>query len=260
MVTDMILEGKKGLILNVSNKFSIGWNIAEAVVQHGGTLGLGTQTEKIKTSMGRQLAEVGWQDSVNLHLLDFQDDAQLDSLVEQVELQYGKLDFLVHSAAFAQREDLMGKFIKTSREGFKTALEISCYSFIRMCQAFEPVLADDASVMTLSYLGSVRACANYNVMGVAKAALESSVRYLSQDLGERGIRVNAISPGPINTAAARGIAGLGDKIDHVSEVAPLKRDYAKAVGGTAVYLMSDLGRGVSGQVIYVDSGYSIVAL
>jgi enoyl-[acyl-carrier protein] reductase I len=194
-------------------------------------------------------------------MVDFREEAQLDALRENVKSRYGKIDFLVHSAAFADRADLEGRFVDTSREGFALAMDVSCYSLVRLCRVLEPVIADDASVITLSYLGSQRAVGNYNVMGVAKAALEASVRYLAVDLGTRGIRVNTISPGPINTVAARGVKGLIEMIEYVHERAPLKRPFAqKEVAGTGVYLLSDLSKGVSGQVIYVDSGYNIVGL
>jgi enoyl-[acyl-carrier protein] reductase I len=192
---------------------------------------------------------------------DFSFEEQLDDLAREVAATYGKIDFLVHSAAFANREDLAGRFIDTSREGFKTALDISCFSLVALCRTLEPLMNDDASVIALSYLGSTRAVGNYNVMGVAKAALESSVRYLAGDLGGRGIRVNTLSPGPINTVAARGVKGLGEMIEYVHDRAPLKREFGQAeVGVNAVYLLSDLSKGVTGQVIYIDNGYNIVGM
>ncbi|HTQ11405.1 MAG TPA: SDR family oxidoreductase, partial [Fimbriimonadaceae bacterium] len=175
--------------------------------------------------------------------------------------KYGKIDFFVHSAAFANRDELARPFIETSRDGWNLALDISAYSLVRLCRALEPVMNDGASVMAMSYLGSVRAVGNYNIMGVAKAALEASVRYLSVDLGPRGIRVNTISPGPMNTVAARGVRGLNDMIDLVAERSPLKRAATQEdVARTAVYLMSDLSSGVTGQIIFVDSGYNIVGV
>lgn len=252
----MLLEGKKGLVLNITNKYSIGWNIAAAAVTHGAKVGMGAQSARMGESVRKLQEEAGLNEPI--FQVDFQNDEEIANLVTQVKETFGSIDFVVHSAAFANREDLTGRFIDTSREGFKLALEVSCFSFINICKALEPILNPDASVMTLSYLGSVRQVGNYNVMGVAKAALESSVRYLSADLGVNGVRVNALSPGPINTAAARGVKGLGDMIDYVADRAPLKRPYAQEVGGSAVYLMSDLSKGVSGQIIYVDSGFSIV--
>ncbi|HZH98713.1 MAG TPA: SDR family oxidoreductase, partial [Fimbriimonadaceae bacterium] len=194
-------------------------------------------------------------------MVDFQNEEQLDALVETVKKEFGGIDFLVHSAAYANREDLSGRFIDTSREGFATALDISAYSLVKLCQKLEPVMNEDGSVVTLSYLGSTRAVGNYNVMGVAKAALEAAVRYLAFDLGPKGIRVNTLSPGPINTVAARGVKGLLDMIGYVHERAPLKRDFGQAeVAGSALYLLSDLSKGVSGQIIFVDNGYNIVGM
>jgi enoyl-[acyl-carrier protein] reductase I len=200
--------------------------------------------------------------SFKLFECDFMIDEQVAQLTKDVEATYGKIDFLVHSAAYANKEDLMGDFIKTSEEGFATALTVSAYSLVKLCRALEPVMNDGGSVMTLSYLGSTRAVGNYNVMGVAKAALEAEVRYLSFDMGKRGIRVNTLSPGPINTVAARGVRGLLEMIEYVHERAPLKGAEfgAKEVGGSAVYLMSDLSKGVTGQIIYIDNGYNIVGV
>jgi len=194
-------------------------------------------------------------------VVDFTQDDQLDALAEAVKQTFGTVDFVVHSAAFARKEDLSGRFVDTSREGFAMAMDISAYSLVALCRVLEPVLADDASVMAISYLGSQRAVGNYNVMGVAKAALEASVRYLAQDLGVRGIRVNTLSPGPINTVSARGVRGLSEMIAYVHDRAPLKREFGQAeVAGSAVYLMSDLSKGVSGQIVYIDNGYNIVGM
>ncbi len=254
----MLLEGKKGLVLNVVNRNSIGWAIAEAAAAHGAQVGVGAQNERMLDSVNKLIEG---RPEYHPLMVDFTIDEQLDQLAKDVAEKYGTIDFLVHSAAFAPKEALAGRFVDTQRADFATALDISCYSLVALCRALEPVLADDASVMTISYLGAVRAVGNYNVMGVAKAALESSVRYLSQDLGVRGIRVNTLSPGPLNTVAARGVKDLVSMIRYVQEKAPLKREYTQAeVGGSAVYLMSDLSRGVSGQVIYIDSGYNIVGM
>lgn len=254
----MLLAGKRGVVLNVVNKNSIGWGIAQAAAQQGALVGVGAQNERMMDGV-RKLIE--GQDCYTPFMVDFSIPEQLEQLREDIAKTYGKIDFIVHSAAFANREDLQGRFIDTSRDGFLTALEISAYSLVSLCRALEPVLNDDGSVMALSYLGSVRAAQNYNVMGVAKAALEAAVRYLSVDLGDRGIRVNTLSPGPINTVAARGVKDLSKMIDMVHERGPLKRPFgATEVGGSAVYLMSDLSKGVTGQVIYIDNGYNIVAL
>ena len=254
----MLLEGKKGLVLSITNKNSIGWAVAELAANHGAQVGIGAQNERMLENVSKMIEG---DDRFTPFVVDFQDDAQVDSLVEQVAAKYGKIDFFVHSAAFANREDLAGRFIDTSRDGFKLALEVSCYSLVRMCKALEPIMNEDGSVITMSYLGSTRAVGNYNVMGVAKAALESSVRYLAVDLGGKGIRVNTLSPGPMNTVAARGVKGLTGMIDYVRGVAPLKRPATQSeVGGAALYLLSDLSFGVTGQIIFVDSGFNILGM
>jgi enoyl-[acyl-carrier protein] reductase I len=254
----MLLEGKKGLVLSVTNKNSIGWHIASYAQEHGAEVGVGGQNERMVEGVDKLIEG---RERMSSFMVDFQEDDQLERLASEVSDRFGKIDFLVHSAAFANRDDLAGRFIDTSRDGFKMALEVSCFSLVRLCKVLEPVMNEDGSVITLSYLGSLRAVGNYNVMGVAKAALESAVRYLAVDLGERGIRVNTLSPGPINTVAARGVKGLTTMINYVQERAPLKRPFAQEeVAGSAVYLLSDLSKGVTGQIIYVDSGYNIVGL
>jgi enoyl-[acyl-carrier protein] reductase I len=254
----MLLEGKKGLVLSVTNNNSIGWHIADQAAKHGAQVGVGAQNERMYERVSRL---VEGREEMSVFTCDFGVDEQIAQLVEDVAAKYGKIDFLVHSAAFAQKEDLDGRFIDTSREGFKIALDVSCYSLVALCRALEPIMNDDASVVTISYLGSTRAVGNYNVMGVAKAALESSVRYLAADLGVRGIRVNTLSPGPINTVAARGVKGLTTMIDYVHDKAPLKREFGAAeVGGSGVYLLSDLSKGVTGQIIFIDNGYNIVGM
>lgn len=253
----MLLAGKKGLVLSITNEKSIGWAVAKAAKEHGATVGIGGQNERTM----KNVAELAAGNGMDAFQVDFGIEADIEALVEAVGKRYGKLDFFVHSAAFAPRDALTGRFIETSRESFATALDVSCYSLVRMCAALEPVMADGGSVITMSYLGSVRACRNYNVMGVAKAALESSVRYLAVDFGKRGIRVNTVSPGPMNTVAARGVPGLLEMIAHVGELSPLGAAATQEdVGKTSVYLLSDLSTGVTGQVVYVDSGYNVVAL
>jgi enoyl-[acyl-carrier protein] reductase I len=254
----MLLAGRKGLVLNVTNKNSIGWACAEAAAQHGAQVGVGAQNERMLERVASLTAE---HENMSNFVVDFGDEAQLARLADEVAVRYGKIDFLVHSAAFAKKDDLEGRFIDTSRDGFALAMDVSCYSLVALCKSLEHLFNEDASVMCMSYLGSVRSVGNYNVMGVAKAALESSVRYLAQDLGVKGIRVNTISPGPINTVAARGVKGLLGMIEYVQQRAPLKREFGQEeVAGAAVYLMSDLSKGVTGQVIYVDSGYNTVGM
>jgi enoyl-[acyl-carrier protein] reductase I len=254
----MLLQGKKGLVLNVTNEKSIGWAVAQAANSHGATVGVGAQSERTLKNVNELIEG---QKGYETFTVDFMVDGDYDRLREQVEKKFGKIDFLVHSAAYAAKDGLMGRFLDVSLEGFQMSLNVSCFSLVALCKALEPVMNDNASVMTMSYLGSVRAARNYNVMGVAKAALEASVRYLAVDMGGRGIRVNTISPGPMNTVAARGVRGLLDMINYVADTAPLKRAAVQEdVGGTAAYLMSDLSKSVTGQVIYVDAGYSIIAI
>lgn len=254
----MLLEGKKGLVLNITNKNSIGWAVAEMANAHGATVGVGGQNERMLDGVNKLIEG---RERFDPFQIDFGIEEDYTALVDQVKAKYGTIDFLVHSAAFAPREALAGRFIDTPRDAYAIALDVSAYSLVRVCQALEPVMADNASVMAMSYLGSTRAVGNYNVMGVAKAALEACVRYLAVDLGPRGIRVNTISPGPMNTVAARGVKGLGEMIDYVAGKAPLKRAATQPdVGGAAVYLISDLSQGVSGQILFVDAGYNIVGM
>ncbi|MEZ0325859.1 MAG: enoyl-ACP reductase [Fimbriimonas sp.] len=254
----MLLEGKKGLVLNVTNKNSIGWAIADAANQHGAIVGVGGQNERLMEGVHKLIEG---RERFDTFTIDFSQEEAFDQLAEQVAKQYGKIDFLVHSVGFAPKEALNGRFIDTTRDDFMLAMDISAYSLVRVSKALEHLINDDGSVIALSYLGSTRAVKNYNVMGVCKAALEASVRYLAQDLGERGIRVNTLSPGPVNTISGRGVSGLMDMIKSVQDRAPLKRPYAQPeVGASAVYLLSDLSRGVTGQLIFIDSGYNIIGM
>ncbi len=254
----MLLEGKKGLVLNVLNKNSIAWAIADAANLQGATVGMGVQNERL---LDGALKLIEGRERFDPFLIDFSDQTQFDSLAEQVAEKYGKIDFLVHSVGFAPKEAMTGRFIDTTLEDYQTAMAISAFSLGRLCQVMEPLLNEDASVITLSYLGSTRALRNYNVMGVCKAALESTVRYLAVELGDRGIRVNTLSPGPVNTVAGRGVSGLTDMIKIVHDRAPLKRPYGKEeVATSAVYLLSDLSKGVTGQIIFIDSGYTVVGM
>jgi enoyl-[acyl-carrier protein] reductase I len=252
----MLLAGKKGLVLNVTNNNSIGWGIVKALQAHGAEVAVGAQNERLLEKVQKLIEG---EPNLSPIICDFSRDEDLAKLHNEVKAKFGKVDFFVHSAAFANKEDLQNPFIQTSREGFALALDVSAYSLVAACRTLEPLFNDDASVIALSYIGSTRAAENYNVMGVAKAALESCVRYLSVDLGERGIRVNTISPGPINTISARGVKGLAEKIANVQEITPLKRAFGQdECGSTAVYLVSDLSHGVTGQIIFIDSGHNIV--
>lgn len=250
----MLLEGKKALIMGLANNRSIAFGIASSLKAHGARLAFNYVGEAIKKRVEPLSEELGGEFTFQC---DVCDDAQIKEAANLVTEKWGKLDILVHSIAFANREDLGGRFIDTSRKGFEYALEVSAYSLTALSHAFEPTLNDDASIITMTYLGSEKIIPGYNVMGVAKAALEASVRYLAYDLGPRGIRINAISAGPIKTLAASAVSSLKDIFSHVAAHSPLRRNVtAMDVGGTAVFLASDLSRSVTGEVIYVDSGFN----
>jgi len=252
----MLLEGKNGLIAGVANKHSIAWAIAQSAAKEGARLAFNYQNERLKENV-ESLA--GTIEGAKCFPCDATDDAQIDALMDGVKAELGHLDFLVHSLAFAPREELEGDFLNTSRKGFATALDISAYSLIALTRAALPLMKEGGSIITLTYLGSERVVPHYNVMGVAKAALESSMRYLANELGPRGIRVNAISAGPIRTLAARGVSGITKMVEHHREIAPLRHATEQAeVGDTALFLLSSLSRGITGEVIYVDGGYNIL--
>lgn len=252
----MLLEGKNGLIVGVANKVSIAWAIAQAANREGARLAFNYQNERLRENVEELVQTV---EGALSFPCDVGDDGQIAALMKNVEAGLGQLDFLVHSVAFAPREELSGEFLNTSRTGFSTALEVSAYSLIALSRAALPLMKDGGSIITLTYLGAERVVPHYNVMGVAKAALEATVRYLAHDLGPRGIRVNAISAGPIRTLAARGVSGISKMVDHHREVAPLRHATEQAeVGDTALFLLSSLGRGITGEIIYVDGGYHIL--
>ncbi|MFM8550769.1 MAG: enoyl-ACP reductase [Nitrospiraceae bacterium] len=252
----MLLQGKTGLIVGVANKHSIAWAIAEAAAREGAKLAFNYQGERLKDNV-EELAKT--LPGASACACDASHDDQIAALMQHVERTLGKLDFLVHSIAFAPREELTGDFINTSRQGFATALDVSAYSLVALSRAALPLMQEGGSIVTLTYLGSERVVPHYNVMGVAKAALEATVRYLANDLGPRGIRVNAISAGPIKTLAARGVSGISKMVDHHREVAPLRHATEQSeVGDTGLFLISSLGRGITGEVIYVDGGYHIL--
>lgn len=252
----MLLEGKNGLIVGVANKHSIAWAIAQSVAREGARLAFNYQNERLKDNVEELVRTL---DGATAYQCDVSNDDEIAALIKSVEADMGRLDFLVHSVAYAPREELTGEFVNTSRQGFATALDISAYSLVALSCAALPLMADGGSIITLSYLGAERVVPHYNVMGVAKAALEASVRYLAYDLGPKGIRVNAISAGPIRTLAARGVSGITKMVDRHREIAPLRRATEQAeVGDTALYLISPLSRGVTGEVIYVDGGYHII--
>jgi enoyl-[acyl-carrier protein] reductase I len=253
----MLLEGKVGLVLNVTNKNSIGWAIADQANQHGARVGIGAQNERLAEGVNKLIEG---RTGFDPFLIDFGFEEQYAMLREQVASTYGKIDFLVHSVGFAPKTALDGRFIDTTLEDFQIAMNASVYSLIRTCAVLEDLFNEDASVITLSYLGSQRAMPSYNIMGACKAALEASIRYLAMDLGEKGIRVNTLSPGPVNTISGRGVKGLSGMLATVQDRAPLKRPYGQPeVGANAMWLLSDLSKGVTGQLVFIDSGYSITA-
>jgi enoyl-[acyl-carrier protein] reductase I len=253
-----LLDGRRALIFGVANDHSIAWGIAKALHAEGATLGLSS----LESLLDRRVRPLAAQLGVEfVEPCDVADDAQIARVFDRWRERYGDLDVLVHALAFANREDLDGAFVETSREGFHRALDVSAYSLTAITRGALPLLRPGASVITLTYLGAERAVPHYNVMGVAKAALEASVRYLAADLGPAGIRVNAISAGPVRTLAASGVSGFRDMYARFREIAPLRRNMTLAdVGGTAVWLASDLSGGVTGEVVYVDGGFSILGV
>lgn len=252
-----LLEGKTALILGVANRWSIAYAIAEAFQREGARLLLTYQGDRQKATVEELGAAVGAARLLNVDVTVEEDMSRLGAALEQE----GHIDILVHSIAFANRDDLARPFVETSRAGYLLAQEVSAYSLVAVSRAVAPFMKNGGSIMTLSYLGANRVVANYNVMGVAKAALEAAVRYLAADLGPSNIRVNAISAGAIKTASLRGIKDASKLIDGLVELAPLRRKTDPAeVGDTAVFLGSDLGRGVTGNVIYVDAGFQIMGI
>ncbi len=253
-----LLDGRTALIFGVANDHSIAWGIAEAFHLAGATVGF-SSIESLVEKRVRPLAEsIG---STFVEPCDVQSDEEIAAVFAKWGAAHGRLDILVHALAFARREDLEGGFVDTSRDGFALALDVSAYSLVALTRAARPFLAPGSSVMTLSYYGAEKVVANYNVMGVAKAALEASVRYLAADLGPDGVRVNAISAGPVRTLAASGIAGFRKMYGSFADVAPLRANITPGdVGRTAVYLASDLSSAVTGEVIYVDGGFNILGV
>lgn len=254
-----LLEGKTGLVFGVANKRSIAWAIAQALSREGMRLAFTYQGERLKEGV-EELAHT-LPDSLVVPC-DVTRDEEIDAVYRTVGDSLGRLDTLVHSVAFAPREDLEGDFVNTSRDGFKTAHDISAYSLVGLTRAALPQLEkSQGSVLALSYYGAVKAVEGYNVMGVAKASLEAAVRYLAANLGPRSVRVNAISAGPVNTLAARGISGFTTMLKHHADKAPLRRNVKlEEIGNAALFLASDMASGITGEVLYVDCGYNIVGL
>jgi enoyl-[acyl-carrier protein] reductase I len=253
-----LMRGKRGLIMGVANDRSLAWGIASIASAHGAELAFSFQGEALGKRVKPLAASVG---SAIVEPCDVSDDASLDALFARIEREWGGLDFVVHAIGFADKEDLKGQYVKTSRAGFHLAMDISAYSFTAVAQRAAPLMKNGGSMLTLSYLGADRVMPHYNVMGVAKAALEASVRYLAADLGHANIRVNAISAGPIKTLAGSGIGDFRVILRWNELNAPLGRNVTiHDVGKAALFLLSDLGSGVTGQVQFVDAGYNTVGM
>lgn len=253
-----LLEGKNALVFGVANDRSIAWGITDAFHQHGANIGLSYAGEVLTKRVTPLAESIG---CTFVEMCDVTDDDQIKVVAEKAKAKFGEIDILVHAIAFADREELKGAYYETSREGFRMALDISVYSFTALAQAFQPILRPGASLMTLSYYGAVKAVPHYNVMGVAKAALEATVRYMANDFGPQHMRVNAISAGPIRTLAAAGVSGFKTMHSRYAEIAPLRENVTKEdVGQAAVFLASDMSRMITGEVLYVDAGYNIVGV
>jgi enoyl-[acyl-carrier protein] reductase I len=253
-----LLKGKRGLVMGVANDRSIAWGIAKAVADQGAELAFSFQGEAFGKRVQPLAATVG---SNFLLDVDVTDDASLDAAFGTIGERWGRLDFIIHAIAFSNKDELTGRFVNTSRANFKHSLEISCYSLIEVARRAHPLMADGGSIVTLTYGGSNRVTPFYNVMGVAKAALESTVRYLANDLGPDGIRVNAISPGPMKTLAGAAIGGARKTFRHTEANAPLRKNATlEAIGGTAVWMLSDWGACTTGEIVLVDGGYHVLGM
>jgi enoyl-[acyl-carrier protein] reductase I len=253
-----LLDGKKALVFGVANDHSIAWGIAKALHDEGATLGFSSVESLIEKRVRPLATSIG---STFVEACDVQSDEQIRGVMEGWRAAEGQVDVLVHALAFARREDLDGSFVDTSRDGFALALDVSAYSLVALVREARPLFVRGSSVLTLTYYGAEKVVSHYNVMGVAKAALEASVRYLAADLGPDGVRVNAISAGPVRTLAAQGISGFKKMYGSFAEVAPLRANISiEDVGRSAVYLASDLSRAVTGEVLYVDGGFNVLGV
>ncbi len=256
-MTNFNLNGKKAIIFGVADEQSIAWHIAKALNRDGVRSAFAYQ-ERVEDSVKPLLKTL--KDPIAIPC-DVVDDSLLDRFFEKVEQEFGNIDFLVHSIAFAKKDHLQGKYFEVDRRGYQISQEVSAYSLTELTKRTYPIMNEEGSIIAISYIGSVRVIPHYNVMGVCKAALEASVRYLSRDVGDKKIRINAISSGPIRTQAASGVTGLDSLLEHQIEVAPLHRlNTADDVANLALFLCSDLSRNITGQVIYVDAGYNNMGL
>lgn len=250
------LAGRNAVVFGVANKRSIAWSIAQGLHAAGARLAITYQNERLEQEAKDLILSLPGAEAFRC---DVSQDQEVDRLFSELRAGYGKLHVLVHSIAYAPAEELKGEFLNTTREGFRIAHDVSVYSLIALARAAAPLMEEGGSIITMTYYGAEKVVPRYNVMGVAKAALEASVRYLAADLGKRRIRINAISAGPIKTLAARGISGLGDMLKAHAERAPLQRNVdVNEVGATGVFLASDASSGITGETIYVDCGYNIM--
>ncbi len=253
-----IMSGKRGLVMGVANDHSIAWGIASTLAEHGAEMAFTFQGD----AFGKRVQPLAESVGSNIVIpADVQNPESLDTVFETLEREWGKIDFLVHAIAYSAKEELKGRYSDTSRENFLNTMDISCYSLTDLSRRCIPLMKDGGSIITLTYLGAERVLPNYNVMGVAKAALEASVRYLAADLGPQNIRVNAVSPGPMRTLAGSAVGSARKVYKFNADNAPLKRTATLAeVGGAALYLLSDLGGATSGETIYVDCGYHAMGM
>src|SRR5437773_3959707 len=258
-MTEQILAGKVGLVFGVANKRSIAWAIAKAWAAAGARLIFNYQGERLKENVAELIGEFG--EKTPLFPCDVSSDDEIKAFFENVRTETDRLDLMLHSLAFAPKEALEGDFVSTTREAFRTAHDVSAYSLVALARAAAPLMTEGGSILAMSYYGAEKVVPHYNVMGVAKASLEASTRYLAYDLGPKKIRVNCISAGPVNTLAARGISGFNEMLKHYQERAPLKRNVLpEELGTTATFLASDGAAAITGQVIYVDCGYQIMGM
>jgi enoyl-[acyl-carrier protein] reductase I len=256
--TSVLLSGKRGLVLGVANNRSIAWGIAKAAHDAGADLAFTYQGDSLEKRVRPLAAELG---AMVVGHCDVTDAATIDAVFSEVEKSWGKLDFIIHCIAFSDKDELTGRYVDTSADNFSRSMLISCYSFTAIAQRAEKLMVDGGSMVTLTYYGAEKWMPHYNVMGVAKAALEASVRYLAADLGPKNIRINAISAGPIKTLAASGIGDFRYILKWNEYNSPLRRTVTiEEVGDTAVYLVSDMGRGMTGEILHVDAGYHVVGM
>jgi len=253
-----LLEGKTALIFGLANKNSIAWGIAQAFKREGATIGISYAGEILKRRVDPLAESIGCD---FVEECDVSKDEDIEAVVTKAAERFGKIDIIVHSIGFANRDELKGPFYNTSREGFHLAMDISVYSFVALAKAFQPIMNSGGSMMAMTYHGSTKVIPNYNVMGVAKAALEASTRYLANDLGPQGVRVNAISAGPIRTLAASGVGGFKMLYKLFAEMSPLRENVTiEDVANAAVFFASDMSARTTGEIFYVDSGYSIMGV